>query len=186
VVEGRHDVEGRLKKLDAHSWDAVTVRAILARTNPPDLGVDSEGLVPVRQREFQRNTLADGRGLGRSHEDPTEADVAGLSGDTLAVEGEDDRDSEIDATRACDDGHVFVIVAGFGPDRSSAADGTNQESPSNGFIETTACCAAGQIGRHLAGRCVAARSEPEITASNGACTPRRGIDQGGFVRGKSS
>jgi hypothetical protein len=52
VVEGRHDVEGRLQKLDAHSWDAVTVRVILARTSPPDLAVDNDGLVPVRQREF--------------------------------------------------------------------------------------------------------------------------------------
>jgi hypothetical protein len=85
--------------------------------------VSTTSSLPAIQNQPPPGTRMTGwRGTG-GDEDPTEADVAGLSGDTLAVEGEDDRDSEVDATRARDDLHLFAIVAGSRPGRSSAADG---------------------------------------------------------------
>jgi hypothetical protein len=84
--------------------------ALLARANPPDLARDNEWLVQARQRELARDPLADPQRCTRGNEDSAETDVAGFSGDALAGDAEHDRESDVDSTRARDQGHAPHIV----------------------------------------------------------------------------
>ena len=90
------------------------MRATVRAGNPPHLSSYEVGFVPVGQREADRESLADRRGLACSDEDPTEADVARFGSHELAAEAQNDRNSQVDATLARDEGHVPVRVARSG------------------------------------------------------------------------
>ena len=113
VVEGGGGVERQLHELDADAGNAA-VDAIFARTNPPKLATKHEGLIPIGERESERCDLAHDRALAGGDEDAPEADVTGFGSDGGAAEADDDRNSDIDAAGASDEGHVPSIVAASG------------------------------------------------------------------------
>ena len=88
------------------------VTVIVHAANPPHLTVNSEGLVPVRQPEVERDSSANGRGVTRGDEDPAEADVARLGCHLLAAHSEDHRNSKVDTTMTRDEGHLLGRTAG--------------------------------------------------------------------------
>jgi hypothetical protein len=53
VVDGRRHIERQLDELDADSREVVTVVAIVAFGNPPNLALEDNGLVPARRCELE-------------------------------------------------------------------------------------------------------------------------------------
>jgi hypothetical protein len=69
------------------------------------------------QRDPEREALADEERRQRCDEGATETDVAGLDGDALAFDVEDDGNAEVDATRSGDESHLAAYRYPFGEHR---------------------------------------------------------------------